>query len=75
MKNEKHYLDFDYSINTKELKVHQGGGILAYYTDFPYILGEGDTREEAIQDAQDTFKCYIEVSLETGNSIEEFKIK
>ena len=41
MKNKAYYLNLEYGIATRKLSVEEGGGILAYYTDLPFIAGMG----------------------------------
>ncbi len=71
MKNKEYYLNLEYGIATRELSEQEGGGILAYYTDLPFIAGDGETIEEAIQDAKSAFASYLDVTLEQGDTIKE----
>ena len=71
MKNKEYYLNLEYGIATRELSEQEGGGILAYYTDLPFIAGDGETIEEAIQDAKSAFASYLDVALEQGDTIKE----
>ncbi|MDQ7084259.1 MAG: type II toxin-antitoxin system HicB family antitoxin [Sulfurovum sp.] len=71
MKNKAYYLNLEYEIATRNLSEDEGGGILAYYTDLPFIAGDGENMEEAINDAKSAFGCYVDVALEKGDVIKE----
>ncbi|MFK5975411.1 MAG: type II toxin-antitoxin system HicB family antitoxin [Sulfurovum sp.] len=71
MKNKAYYLKLEYGIATRNLSIEEGGGILAYYTDFPFIAGDGESIEEAINDAKSAFACYLDVALEKGDVVKE----
>ena len=71
MKNREYYLNLEYGIATRKLSEEEGGGILAYYTDLPFIAGDGESVEEAINDAKSAFGCYLDVALEKGDVIKE----
>ena len=71
MKNKAYYLNLEYGIATRRLSEEEGGGILAYYTDLPFIAGDGESIEEAISDAKSAFGCYLDVALEKGDVVKE----
>jgi len=71
MKNKAYYLNLEYEIATRKLSVEEGGGILTYYTDLPFIAGDGESIEEAISDAKSAFGCYLNVALEKGDVVKE----
>ena len=71
MKNKAYYLNLEYGIATRRLSEEEGGGILAYYTDLPFIAGDGESIEEAINDAKSAFACYLDVALEKGEVVKE----
>jgi len=71
MKNRDYYMNLEYGIATRKLTVQEGGGILAYYIDFPFVAGDGSSIEEAITDVKSAFGCYLDVALEKGDSITE----
>ncbi|MEA3456377.1 MAG: type II toxin-antitoxin system HicB family antitoxin [Campylobacterota bacterium] len=71
MKNRDYYMNLEYGIATRILADQEGGGVLAYYTDFPFIAGDGKSIEEAIADVKSAFGCYLDVALEKGDSIME----
>jgi predicted RNase H-like HicB family nuclease len=71
MKNRDYYLSLEYGIATRELSKAEGGGILAYYVDMPFIAGDGESIAEAIDDAKSAFASYLDVALAKGESIKE----
>ena len=70
-KNKKYYLSLEYGIATRTLTKEEGGGVLAYFTDLPFIAGDGEDIAEAIADAKLAFASYLDVSLEKGDVIKE----
>ncbi len=71
MKNKDYYLELEYGIATRKLSQEEGGGILAYYIDLPFISGDGENIEEAINDAKSAFECYLDVAIEKKDIIKE----
>ena len=74
-KNLDYYLNLPYQIITKKLSDKEGGGYLASYKDYPYIMGDGESRLEAIKDAKKAFSGAIELMLEKGDYIKEPRSK
>ena len=70
-KNKKYYLSLEYGLATRVLSEEEGGGVLAYFTDLPFVAGDGTDISEAIADAKDAFASYLEVALEKGDVIKE----
>lgn len=64
MKNKAYYLNLEYEIATRKLSKEEDGGLLTYYTDLPFIEGDRESTEEAINDAKSAFGCYVNVALE-----------
>ncbi len=73
IKDLKYYMLLDYDIAVRDLEVDEGGGVLAYYLDLPHIIGDGDTKDEAIEDLKNAFKSYVIVSLKNKDRILEPK--
>ena len=73
IKDFDYYMSLDYDIALRELDESEGGGILAYYVDIPSIMGDGESKEEAIKDVKEAFKAYIKVSLKHKDRIIEPK--
>ncbi len=70
-KNKAYYMALEYGIATRELKEEEGGGIVAYFTDLPFIAGDGESIAEAIEDAKSAFASYLDVALKQGDIIKE----
>lgn len=73
VKDLDYYMSLDYDIAVRDLEDNEGGGVLAYYMDLPFILGDGDTKEEAIRDLKNAFKAYVISSLKHNDKIVEPK--
>lgn len=73
IKDLEYYMLLDYDIAVRSLDETEGGGILAYYIDIPFIAGDGETKEEAIKDLKDAFQAYVISSLKDGERIVEPK--
>ncbi|EIE4559073.1 type II toxin-antitoxin system HicB family antitoxin [Campylobacter lari] len=71
MKTLEYYLNLPYEIIIKKLSDEDGGGYFARYKDFPYIMGDGDTQIQALEDAKEAFKSAISLMLEKGDYIKE----
>jgi predicted RNase H-like HicB family nuclease len=70
-KDKAYYLNLEYGIATRQLREEEGGGILAYYIDMPFIAGDGESLEEAITDARMAFESWLDVALQNGDTIPE----
>ena len=71
IKDKNYYLNIDYDIIVDELVPSDGGGYFAYYKDIPSVMGDGDTKEEAIEDVRKAFKAFVEVSIKNKDIIKE----
>jgi len=71
IKDLKYYISLDYDIACRDLTDDEGGGVLAYYIDLPFIMGDGDTNDEAIKDLKNAFKSYAVVCLKNKDRIVE----
>ena len=71
IKDKNYYLNIDYDIIVDELVPSDGGGCFAYYKDIPSVMGDGDTKEEAIKDVKKAFKAFVEVSIKNKDIIKE----
>lgn len=71
IKDKEYYMSIDYDIIVTEISSEDGGGHLAYYNDIKGVMGDGTSKEEAIQDVKSAFKSYIEVSLLNKDTIPE----
>jgi predicted RNase H-like HicB family nuclease len=70
-KNKNYYLSLEYGIATRTLAEEEGAGVLAYFTDLPFVAGDGVDIAEAITDAKSAFASYLDVALEQGDVIKE----
>ncbi|MDY3113755.1 MAG: type II toxin-antitoxin system HicB family antitoxin [Helicobacter sp.] len=67
MKDLNYYLSLNYEMIIKK----ENDYFVAYFRDFPRILGAGDNEAEAIADLKEAFICFIQSSLKNGDKIKE----
>ena len=63
------YLQLPYKIKVQALSDKDGGGFFANYEDFPFIIGDGETELDAINDVKKSFAFVIEQDLKEGKFI------
>ena len=63
------YLQLPYKIKVQALSDKDGGGFFANYEDFPFIIGDGETELDAINDVKKAFVFVIEQDLKEGKFI------
>jgi predicted RNase H-like HicB family nuclease len=73
IKDLEYYTALDYDIAVRVLDENEGGGFLAYYVDMPFIMGDGETKEEAIKDVKSAFAVYVTSALKHNDRIVEPK--
>jgi antitoxin HicB len=56
----------DYAIEIRPLKKEEGGGFLVTFPDLPGCMADGETIDEAINEAKDAFSCWMEAQNEWG---------
>lgn len=61
----------EYALVVVPLSEEDGGGFLAYYPDLPGCLSDGETPEEAVENAADALSAWMEVQLDCGAEIPE----
>jgi len=71
IKDKNYYMNIDYDIIIDKLSEADGGGYLAYYKDMPSVMGDGETKDEAIVDVKKAFACFVEVSISNKDIIKE----
>lgn len=71
IKDKEYYKNIDYDIIVSRLEKDDGGGYFAYYKDIPSVMGDGKTKDEAIDDVKNAFDCFLEVSLKNKDLIPE----
>ncbi|MDE0590444.1 type II toxin-antitoxin system HicB family antitoxin [Halocynthiibacter sp. C4] len=54
----------DYPVVILPLDDEDGGGYLATYPDLPGCMSDGDTPEEALENAKDAFQAWMEVQTD-----------
>jgi len=60
IKDKDYYTNIDYDIIVDDLSEADGGGYFAYYKDIASVMGDGETKDEAIYDVKKAFKCFVE---------------
>ena len=58
-----------YPFTVMPLKQDAGGGFLISFPDLPGCMSDGETIEEAIQNAEDAINCWIQTQLASGKDI------
>jgi len=71
MKTKAYYLGLDYEIVLRKLTEEEGGGYFAYYKDFPGVMGDGESPDEALEDVKSAFGSYLDVLIQNGEEIKE----
>ena len=71
IKDKNYYINIDYDIIVDSLNESDGGGYFAYYKDIPSVMGDGETKDEAIDDVKKAFECFVEVSIKSKEIIKE----
>ena len=61
----------EYPITVRSLSEEDGGGYLAEFPDLPGCIADGETPEEAILEAQDAFKAWMNGSKKFGYHVPE----
>ena len=74
IKDLKYYMLLDYDIVVRDLTDKEGGGVLAYYIDLPFIMGDGDTKSEA-RNAQKSKRINITLPNDLLNKIDMSLLK
>jgi predicted RNase H-like HicB family nuclease len=70
-KDKNYYLELDYEIIVRKVSDEDGGGYFAYYKDYKGVMGDGETAQEAMDDAKSAFGCFLEVAIEKDEEIQE----
>lgn len=59
----------DYTMVVTPLSEEEGGGFMAYYPDLPGCLSDGETPEEAVENAKDAFLAWMSVQEDRGAEV------
>lgn len=71
IKNLDYYMALPYKIIVRPLTKEEGSGYFARYKDFPFVMGDGETETQALEDVKKAFKGAIMVMLENNDTIPE----
>ena len=71
IKDKNYYISIEYDIIIDSLNESDGGGYFAYYKDIPSVMGDGETKDEAIDDVKKAFECFVEISIKNKEIIKE----
>jgi len=63
--------DFPYRFVVRPLTPAEGGGYLVEFPDLPGCMADGDTLEEALRNAEDAMRCWLEAAREAGRPVPE----
>ena len=58
-----------YEVDSRPLSVEQGGGYVAVVPELPGCKSDGETPQEALQNAYDAIECWLEAAEEMGRPI------
>ncbi|MDR3177529.1 MAG: type II toxin-antitoxin system HicB family antitoxin [Campylobacteraceae bacterium] len=70
-KSVDYYLNLDYEIVVKKVTKEEGDGWFAYYKDFKGVMGDGENAGDAINNAIEAFKAYINSAIKNKEQITE----
>lgn len=60
---------FDYEVDIMPLSVEDGGGFQALVPELPGCRSDGETPQEALDNAYDAIGCWIEAAEEMGRLV------
>src|ERR1700722_17193004 len=63
--------DLQYPVTIRPLTKDEGGGYLIEFPDLPGCMADGETVEEALQEAEDALHAWIATAEEFGDPIPE----
>ncbi|MDP1607111.1 MAG: type II toxin-antitoxin system HicB family antitoxin [Rhodocyclaceae bacterium] len=59
----------DYPLEIRPLTADEGGGFLATFPDLPGCMADGESPEEAIEDARGAFAAWMAAHVEDGRPV------
>jgi antitoxin HicB len=59
----------DYEVRIRPLSSEDGGGFLATVPDLPGCKSDGETPQQALENAYDAIICWVEAAEEMGRAI------
>jgi len=60
---------YRYEVDVKPLSDELGGGYVAVVPELPGCKSDGETPQEALQNAYDAIACWIEAALEMNREV------
>lgn len=63
--------NLQYPITIRPLTKEEGGGYLVEFPDLPGCIADGETVEEALQEAEDSLQAWLTTAEEFGDEIPE----
>lgn len=59
----------NYEVRIRPLSEEQGGGFFAEVPELPGCMSDGETPQEALENAYDAITCWIEAAKKMGRQI------
>ena len=59
----------DYEVRIRPLAEEDGGGFFAEVPELPGCMSDGETPQEALDNAYDAIGCWIEAAREMGRTV------
>ena len=59
----------EYFTVVRPIAEEDGGGFIAFFPDLPGCMGDGDTPEEAVTDAYEAARAWVEVAEDLGREV------
>ena len=63
----------DYEVRIRPLSEEDGGGFFAEVPELPGCMSDGETPQEALENAYDAISCWMEAAKEMGRPVPEPK--
>lgn len=63
----------DYEVRIRPLSEADGGGFMAEMPELPGCMSDGETPQEALENAYDAIVCWMEAAREMGRSVPDPK--
>lgn len=63
----------DYEVRIRPLSDEDGGGFKAEVPELPGCMSDGETPQEALENAYDAIACWMEAAKEMGRPVPEPK--
>ena len=59
----------DYEVHIRPLSEEDGGGFIAEAPELPGCMSDGETPQEALENAYDAIVCWMEAAREMGRQV------